>query len=69
MSNGDFKYIWRCTKCSNHLLNILYAEGFLKQEKKCPKCKSLNILTISNSEISVICKYFNTKEPNKECEH
>jgi len=66
MSNGDFKYIWRCVKCSCHFANILYAEGFLKQEKKCPKCKSLNLLTMSNSEISVICKYLNSSIPDNE---
>ena len=70
MLNGDFKYIWRCVKCSCHFANILYSEGFLKQEKKCPKCKSLNVLTMTKSEISVVCKYFN---PNlceeREVEH
>jgi phage FluMu protein Com len=70
MSNGDFKYIWRCVKCSNHFANILYAEGYLKQEKKCPKCKSLNLLTMSNSEISVICKYPNSNVSDYgDCEH
>lgn len=34
-------------------------DGILKQEKKCPKCKSLNILTLGNREIFIHCKFFN----------
>ena len=30
----------------------------LREEKKCPKCKSLNILTLSNKEIIIRCKLY-----------
>jgi len=33
-------------------------EGILKQEKKCPKCKSLNQITLGNREIFIHCKFF-----------
>lgn len=52
------KYIWRCVKCSNHFANIIKIDGTLKQEKKCPKCKSLNMLTYGNREIFIQCKFF-----------
>jgi len=58
MPDNDYKYIWRCAKCSNHFANIQEAEGLIKIEKKCPKCKSLNILTLSNKEIIIHCKCF-----------
>ena len=55
--NNHNNYIWRCAKCSCHFANIIKLEGNLKQEKKCPKCKSLNILTLTDKEILVQCKY------------
>jgi phage FluMu protein Com len=30
-------------------------EGILKQEKKCPKCKSINMLLLSENEIRIQC--------------
>lgn len=33
-------------------------QGILKQEKKCPKCKSLNTLTLGSKEIFIHCKFF-----------
>ncbi len=58
-NNSNYKYIWRCAKCFNHFANISNMDsGILKQEKKCPKCKSLNILTLSNKEILIKCKLF-----------
>lgn len=59
MANGSYKYIWRCAKCSNHLTNIMQIDGIVKQEKKCPKCKSINILTFANGEIFIKCRFFN----------
>jgi phage FluMu protein Com len=57
--NGEASYyIWRCAKCSNHLVNINRAEGYLKMEKKCPKCKALNILTLQNRDIMIQCQLF-----------
>ena len=52
----SYGYIWRCAKCSCHFSNIIKVNGFLKQEKKCPKCKSVNILGLTNDEISIICR-------------
>jgi phage FluMu protein Com len=52
------KYIWRCARCACHFANIVKTEGTVKQEKKCPKCKSLNELTINNKEIFIHCKFF-----------
>jgi phage FluMu protein Com len=54
--SDNIKYIWRCAKCTNHFANINRMEGLIKQEKKCPKCKSLNILTLTNGEIFIQCK-------------
>ncbi|MBI5765614.1 hypothetical protein HZA71_00095 [Candidatus Falkowbacteria bacterium] len=31
-------------------------EGAIRQEKKCPKCKALNILALNGEEISIICR-------------
>ncbi len=59
MSENNYNYIWRCAKCSNHFANISKMEGVIRQEKKCPKCKSLNILTLGNKEIFIHCKFFN----------
>jgi hypothetical protein len=36
-------------------------DGILRQEKKCPKCKSLNVLTLGNREIFLHCKFY---DPN-----
>lgn len=47
---------WRCAKCSYHFANIFIAEGALRQEKKCPRCKSLNSLSMSTKEINIKCK-------------
>ena len=58
MSEDTFKYIWRCAKCSYHFTSISRVEGVLRQEKKCPKCKSLNILTLTDKEIIIHCKLF-----------
>ena len=58
MTEGSFNFIWRCAKCSSHFSNITKMEGILKLEKKCPKCKSLNILTLTNREIMINCKLF-----------
>lgn len=54
-------YIWRCAKCSCHFTNIYQVNGALKQEKKCPKCKSLNILTLTDKEIFINCKFFDQR--------
>jgi len=51
-----YEYIWRCAKCSHHLANIVKAEGVLKQEKKCPKCKSINVLNFDNGNTTVECR-------------
>ena len=53
-----FIYIWRCAKCSNHFANISKVEGILKLDKKCPKCKSQNQLTLTSKEIYIHCTYF-----------
>jgi len=50
------EFIWRCAKCTCHFANIMKFAGFIKQEKKCPKCKSLNILTIKDKEIYIQCQ-------------
>ena len=61
MSNTTFVFIWRCARCTSHFANINKTEGLLQQEKKCPKCKSLNILTLNNKEIHIHCKLY---DPN-----
>ena len=70
MSGDSYKYIWRCAKCSNHFANITKMDGILKQEKKCPKCKSLNVLTLGNKEIFIHCKLYdpNTNDYRNEFE-
>lgn len=55
------KYIWRCARCACHFANIVKTEGAVKQEKKCPKCKSLNELTLTNKEIFIHCKFFDAE--------
>ena len=61
MSNHAVQHIWRCSKCSCHMANIITAVGRIRLEKKCPKCKSLNIITITNKELTSQCKYY---DPN-----
>ncbi len=58
MADGVYKYIWRCAKCGCHFANVHKAEGVLKQEKKCPKCKSKNVITLTNKEIYIHCKFY-----------
>lgn len=70
VQDNSYKYIWRCAKCSNHFANINGVSGMLKQEKKCPKCKSLNVLTLTEKEIFIHCKFFdnNINDYNHEVE-
>lgn len=49
-------YIWRCARCSYHFANIAKVEGSIREEKKCPKCKALNVMIIRNNEITLQCK-------------
>lgn len=58
MPDQNYTYTWRCAKCFYHFANISKVEGLLKEEKKCPRCKSLNILTFAESEIIVHCKLY-----------
>lgn len=58
MANTNYTYMWRCAKCFCHFANIARVEGLLKEEKKCPKCKALNILTLTSKEIIINCKLF-----------
>ena len=51
-------YIWRCARCSYHFANLSKVDGLVKEEKKCPRCKSLNILTITSKEMILQCKFF-----------
>ncbi len=46
-------------------------DGVLKQEKKCPKCKSINIITLANKEIFIHCKLYdqNTNDYRNEFEN
>ena len=64
MPGGSYNYIWRCAKCSCHFSNVTKMDGILKQEKKCPKCKSLNELTLSNNEIFIHCRFYNHDKNN-----
>jgi len=57
MPESNYNYIWRCAKCSNHFANIVQLSGSIKQEKKCPKCKSLNTITLSDKEVTIQCRY------------
>ena len=50
--------MWRCAKCFYHFANIAKVEGLLREEKKCPKCKSLNTLTLTSKEINLNCKLY-----------
>jgi len=36
-------------------------EGMLKLEKKCPKCKSANIITLGKKELLIHCLFFDPK--------
>ena len=58
MADQNYTYMWRCAKCYYHFANIGHVEGLLKEEKKCPKCKSLNSLTLTNKEIIITCKLY-----------
>ena len=60
MSENSFKLLWRCAKCSSHFVNIYKTEGMLKQEKKCTKCKSVNTLTVTDKEIFIHCRIFDS---------
>ncbi|MFH1412404.1 MAG: hypothetical protein ABIG10_00005 [bacterium] len=62
MPDNNYKYIWRCAKCSYHFANVINLGGSLKQEKKCPKCKSINTLTLTDKEILLQCKYAEKEE-------
>lgn len=53
-ANGN--YIWRCAKCFNHLATITKMDGVIQIEKKCSKCKSVNVVTYVNDEVRVVCK-------------
>jgi phage FluMu protein Com len=56
MTAEQCKYMWRCVKCSNHFASIMHLDGIVRIEKKCPKCKCVNLLNYSNGEISLKCK-------------
>lgn len=58
MPNGEYKYAWRCAKCGNHFANIQRQEGLVKMEKKCPKCKSVNGLTLTDKEVYLQCRLY-----------
>ncbi|MCK5061429.1 hypothetical protein KAR28_02675 [Candidatus Parcubacteria bacterium] len=58
MSEIAYKYIWRCVKCGSHFVNIHKADGVLKQEKKCSKCKSVNTITLTDKEIYIHCRFY-----------
>ena len=64
MTNNYYKYIWRCARCSYHFATITKTDGIIKQEKKCPKCKSLNTLTLSDKNIFINCKLFDSHIDN-----
>ena len=68
MAENAYNYIWRCAKCSCHFTNITKMDGILKQEKKCPKCKTLNILTLGSNEIFIHCKFFDRNTNNYQAE-
>lgn len=58
MPEQTYQFIWRCANCSSHFANIARVDGIIKQEKKCPKCKSVNQLTLTNKEIMIRCKLY-----------
>ena len=61
MLDRNHTHTWRCAKCFYHFANIAKIEGLLKEEKKCPKCKALNTLTLTGKEIVIHCKFY---DPN-----
>ncbi len=61
MNDNICGYIWRCAKCSYHFTNITEVEGMLKLEKKCPKCKSVNQITLGKKELFIHCRFFDPK--------
>jgi phage FluMu protein Com len=69
MLDANYVYAWRCAKCSNHFANITQIEGIIRQEKKCPKCKSLNFITLGNKEIHIVCKFIHSEMKDFEEEY
>ena len=61
MEEKSYKYIWRCAKCGCHFSSIFQAQGTIKQEKKCPKCKSHNSVALNDKEIYIHCKFYDTR--------
>ena len=61
MASSDYKHMWRCIKCGNHFANIQNSEGLVKMEKKCPKCKSLNSLTLTDKEVYMQCRFYDQR--------
>jgi len=61
MNNNICGYIWRCAKCSYYFTNITEIDGTLKLEKKCPKCKSVNQITLGKKELFIHCHFFDLK--------
>ena len=51
-------YMWRCAKCFYHFANISKVQGVMREEKKCPKCKALNVLTLSNKQLKLECRFY-----------
>lgn len=49
-------YTLRCAKCTCHFANIVHLSGIVKIEKKCPKCKYLNTIILSEKEINIQCR-------------
>jgi len=41
---------------------VIKINGMVKQEKKCPKCKSINVLTLTEKEIILHCRANNQDE-------
>ncbi|KKQ77184.1 MAG: hypothetical protein US99_C0046G0009 [Candidatus Daviesbacteria bacterium GW2011_GWF2_38_6] len=46
----------RCLKCTCHFSNILKVAGMVKIEKKCSRCKCLNVITMTDKDITINCK-------------
>lgn len=64
MHEAGVKYMWRCVKCASHFANIMRLDGTVSMEKKCPKCKCVNVLNHRNGEISLKCKICDTEANN-----
>ena len=64
MSENPSVYVWRCAKCTNHFASISKLDGLLKLEKKCPKCKSQNEITLTSKEIFIRCQFFDPRTNN-----